>query len=78
MRKKKIVMISPEYVKNFQVGGLGKVTELMLKGLREKEVRVKLVAPKSNIYGRLGERTTEVNNRILGRRAAEICQRWQP
>jgi glycogen synthase len=78
MRKKKIVMISPEYVKNFQVGGLGKVTELMLKGLREKEVRVKLVAPKSNIYGRLGDRTTEVNNRILGRRAAEICQRWQP
>jgi len=66
MAKKRILLITPENQDKFKVGGLGKVTGLLEKGLREAMVEVKAVAPDTNIYGPLSAKETEINNRDLG------------
>lgn len=77
---KKILIISPEAYPKVKVGGLGKATSGLKKGLEENGVEVKLVASEKNIYTPLFKKETETNNRILGRRAAELCltDNWQP
>lgn len=77
---KKILIISPEAYPKVKVGGLGKVTDGLKKGLEENGVEVKMVSAKKNIYTPLNKKETEENNRILGKKAANLCvdEKWQP
>lgn len=72
MAKKRILLITPENQDKFRVGGLGKVTKLLEKGLRESAVEVKVIAPNDNIYGPLSDSKTEKYNKDLGLAAVRL------
>ncbi len=72
MAKKRILLITPENQDKFRVGGLGKVTKLLEKGLKEAAVEVKMVTPDDNIYGPLSAKKTEKDNRTLGLTAVKL------
>ena len=77
---RKILIISPETYPKVKVGGLGKVTASLYKGLKKEGVEVKVVDPSESIYSPLARKETEVKNRELGKRAAMNCEKagWQP
>lgn len=73
-------MISPESYSKVKVGGLGRATDGLVKGLEENGVEVKLITPNENIYTSLFKKETEEKNRLLGKKASDFCieKNWQP
>lgn len=74
---KRVLIISPEVYPQVKVGGLGKMTAGVAKGLEKEGVEVKMISPEKAIYGDLRSKKIKINYQELGYGAVRRMENWR-